>query len=157
SYEAIVGLRHALRTGARSFGIGNWRVVDDLIDEAFDRAVDRVCRTGGPSRPERLQAWAVAILHNLVRSGPPRSTLERRGHVEVDPAVSGSDPVRCTPGSKCLLRDLPVVAYATLTPAELRAFNALSGARSVRAAAATARMSPRDLRTRSRRSTAKLR
>lgn len=151
-------LRESLRARALRTGPGRWRVPDDLIDFAFDTAIDGfLC---GRYPLERLARTAMVILDHAARSGPDRRELSA-GVLHLDAtAHDWQTPIpgrRYSQQERATLDALLRSGATTLTPLEQRAAIAALGASSQRAAAAAAGMSLRNFRTRIARAERKLR
>lgn len=154
-FAELVALRRALRSAARRYGHGRWRVVDDLVDAAFDRVVDQLLKSGTVGPSPQIGRGGIAILLNLVRGGPPRVGLDlaRVGSLGERVLAAGAAGERPEHG----IVELPDEAFQSLSGPELRAVAAVHTAPTMRAAASAAQMSLRDLRSRLRRATSKLR
>ena len=126
-----------------------------MVEAAYDRVIDSSLRRDDRICPTRRVPFAIAVLKNLIRSGPERRGLDRRSTAPL--AIEPADPEPSDSPSVPRNPRIPDTALGRLTPAERHALEALLAAPNMRAAAAAAHMSPRDLRTRFRRIVRKVR
>jgi predicted RNA polymerase sigma factor len=76
----------------RRFGVGRFPLVENAVQDAYVRALERWPGEGPPADPER---WLVRVAHNALidslRREPSTAALEARLDLYVEPPVSASD------------------------------------------------------------------
>lgn len=129
-------------------GTRRWRVADDLVDHAFDKAIDGLLLGRYPQ--ERVIQIAIRILDNGARSGPDRSELTaaiwslNEFSADGQPAISTG---AFSPDDRARLLALLESGAGSLSPLEQRAVSAALACPTMARAAVRAGVSRRNYRT----------
>ena len=164
-------LHRTLLRYIRSAGHGRWRIPQDVVDQAYDKAAhQRLDKLLEPdANPEDLRAYASRIALNLVKRGPERFELNQSALQSMQdrapedtkpsdyPAPAKSLPPLESPESTRVIDRILEQLVDRLTAAESAAVRATPGASNTQSAAKAAGMSPWNYRTRIRRAADKIR